>query len=64
MRVQTEEWRRFIPGVRMYNGKMTLFYNGEKLWEEGDDGHQEFLIYDMRERQTWEVIIVFYQELE
>ena len=43
----------------MYKDKMTLFYNGEKLWEEeGNDGHQEFLIYDKRERQTWEVIII------
>ena len=55
MRVQTEEWRRFVPGVRMYNGEKTLFYNGEKLWE-GDehDGHP--LIYDEEERNSWKVI--------
>ena len=52
MRVQTEEWRRFIPGMRMYKGKMTLFYNGEKLWE-GDT-----LIYSYEESLKWEVIIV------
>ena len=53
MRVQTEEWRRFIPGVRMYKGKKTLFYNGEILWENGKS-----LIYDQEKRQSWEVIIV------
>ncbi|GFH61890.1 hypothetical protein CTEN210_18366 [Chaetoceros tenuissimus] len=56
MRVQTEEWQRFIPGVRMYQGKMTLFYNGEKLWE--GMGWSRPLIYDTRERRSWEVIIV------
>ncbi|GFH44714.1 leucine-rich repeat domain-containing protein [Chaetoceros tenuissimus] len=55
MRVQTEEWRRFIPGVRMYKGKKTLFYNGEKLY---DEDFFEPLIYNREERQTWEVIIV------
>ena len=59
MRVQTEEWRQFIPGVRRYKGKKTLFYNGEKLW---DGSHGSFfgqpLIYDEEERETWEVVIV------
>ncbi|GFH44668.1 hypothetical protein CTEN210_01142 [Chaetoceros tenuissimus] len=55
MRVQTEEWRRFIPGVRMYKGKMTLFYNGEKLWDV-ENGNP--VIYDEKERNSWEVIIV------
>ena len=55
MRVQTEEWRRFIPGIRMYKGKMTLFWNGEKLH---DDENYEFLLYDRKERHKWEVIIV------
>lgn len=55
MRVQTEEWRRFIPGVRMYKGKKTLFYNGEILWDEITGAP---LIYDKKERKTWEVIIV------
>ncbi|GFH61970.1 hypothetical protein CTEN210_18446 [Chaetoceros tenuissimus] len=59
MRVQTEEWRRFIPGVRMYKGKKTLFYNGENLWERnGDDLNGRPLIYDEEEREKWEVIIV------
>lgn len=57
MRVQTEEWRRFIPGVRMYNGKKTLFYNGEKLWE-GDAFDGQPLVYSEDERKLWEVIIV------
>ncbi|GFH44361.1 leucine-rich repeat domain-containing protein [Chaetoceros tenuissimus] len=60
MRIQTEEWRRFIPGIRMYRGKKTFFYNGEILWE-GDlfwyhRGHT--LIYDKEERKSWEVVIV------
>lgn len=55
MRVQTEEWRRFIPGVRMYKGKMTLFYNGETLFDREDE---EPLIYTEEKRQKWEVIIV------
>ncbi|GFH44367.1 leucine-rich repeat domain-containing protein [Chaetoceros tenuissimus] len=57
MRVQTEEWRRFIPGVRMYKGKKTLFWNGEKLWE-GDFHAGRPLIYDHEERGSWEVIII------
>ncbi|GFH57167.1 hypothetical protein CTEN210_13643 [Chaetoceros tenuissimus] len=55
MRVQTEEWRRFIPGVRMYKGKKTLFYNGEILF---DDETGEWLIYDKEERKSWKVIFV------
>ena len=55
MRVQTEEWRRFIPGVRMYKGKKTLFYNGEELWDVEID---EYLIYTEEEQQSWEVVIV------
>ncbi|GFH61580.1 hypothetical protein CTEN210_18056 [Chaetoceros tenuissimus] len=57
MRIQTEEWRRFIPGVRMYKGKKTLFYNGEKLSENIIIGRCP-LIYDYKEQQSWEVIIV------
>ncbi|GFH57163.1 hypothetical protein CTEN210_13639 [Chaetoceros tenuissimus] len=62
MRVQTEEWQRFIPGVRMYKGKKTLFYNGEILSKEIPLQYYgqgiEFLIYDEEERQSWEAIIV------
>ncbi|GFH59532.1 hypothetical protein CTEN210_16008 [Chaetoceros tenuissimus] len=54
MRVQTEEWQRFIPGVRMYKGKKTLFYNGEKLF---DDETGEWFINE-EERDSWQVIIV------
>ena len=50
-----EEFARHGPGSRMYNGKMTLFYNGEKLW---DGENRERLIYNYQERQKWEVIIV------
>ena len=55
MRVQTEEWRRFIPGVRMYKGKKTLFYNGENLWDK-ENGRR--LIFSQEERLSWEVIII------
>ena len=55
MRVQTEEWRRFIPGRRMYQGKKTLFYNGEILY---DDESNEYLIYDEEEQKSWQVIII------
>ena len=55
MRIQTEEWRRFIPGIRMYKGKRTFFYNGEILW---DAENYKNLIYDYEERETWEVIMV------
>ncbi|GFH49985.1 predicted protein [Chaetoceros tenuissimus] len=55
MRVQTEEWQRFIPGIRMYEGKKTLFYNGEILYHVDND---EPLIYNWEERESWEVIIV------
>ena len=38
--------------MRMYKGKMTLFYNGEVLLVD------DTLIYNWEERQTWEVIMV------
>ena len=57
MRVQTDEWQQFIPGVRMHKGKKTLFYNGEIFYEgDAEDGHP--LIYDWEERDSWEVVIV------
>ncbi|GFH47151.1 hypothetical protein CTEN210_03626 [Chaetoceros tenuissimus] len=52
------EWAEIVavgPGVRVYNGKRTLFYNGELLWEEDT---LELLIHDWEERDTWEAIIV------
>lgn len=49
MRVQTEEWQRFIPEVRMYKGKKTFFYNGDPLVQE---------IYEYDETSTWEVVII------
>ncbi|GFH61083.1 leucine-rich repeat domain-containing protein [Chaetoceros tenuissimus] len=55
MRIQTEEWRRFIPKVRMYQGKKTLFYNGEIIF---DPENEEPLIYNWEERQTWKLVIV------
>ncbi|GFH47154.1 surface antigen BspA-like [Chaetoceros tenuissimus] len=56
MRISAEELRKFTPGVRIYKGKNTLFYNGEKLWEGVVFGGP--LVYDWKERQSWEVIIV------
>ncbi|GFH50237.1 hypothetical protein CTEN210_06713 [Chaetoceros tenuissimus] len=54
MRVQTEEWRKFVPGVRMYKGKKTLFYNGCPLLD-----YNGFpLVYSKEERETWEVVIL------
>ncbi|GFH50234.1 predicted protein [Chaetoceros tenuissimus] len=54
MRVQTEEWRKFVPGVRMYQGKKTLFYNGCPLID-----YNGFpLVYSTEERKTWEVVIL------
>ncbi|GFH50167.1 leucine-rich repeat domain-containing protein [Chaetoceros tenuissimus] len=55
MRVQTEEWQRFVPGVRMYKGKKTLFWNGEKIW---DNENTAYLIYSREEQRSWEVVIV------
>ena len=42
------------PGVRMYKGKRTLFWNGEKLW---DDDARFFIGYKWGERRSWEVVI-------
>ncbi|GFH47152.1 hypothetical protein CTEN210_03627 [Chaetoceros tenuissimus] len=41
----------------MYKGKKTLFYNGEILWE-GHGEEAQTLIYDYKERDSWQVIIV------
>ena len=49
MRIQTKEWSTFLPGVRNYQGKKTVFYNGEILFQG---------VWDWEERQTWEMIIV------
>ena len=54
MRVQTEEWRLFVPGIRMYKGKKTLFYNGEIL----RDAHRHPVVHNEEERYSWEAIIV------
>ncbi|GFH57020.1 hypothetical protein CTEN210_13496 [Chaetoceros tenuissimus] len=51
MRIQTEEWRRFIPGVRMYRGKKTLFYNGEII-------RRDQITDTRNERDSWQVIMV------
>jgi hypothetical protein len=42
-------------GVHMFRGKKTYFYNGEELW---DDENDEYLIYDLFERESWEVFII------
>ncbi|GFH56952.1 hypothetical protein CTEN210_13428 [Chaetoceros tenuissimus] len=41
-------------GVHMYKGKRTFFYNGEKLLKENEGP----LIYNYKERDSWEVMIV------
>ena len=62
MRIQTEEWAEIVkegPRVRNYKGKVTLFYNGEILWEYSDDWDTFGpLVYDFEERDSWEVIVV------
>ena len=58
--VSKEEWNEILekgPGVRMYKGLQTLFYNGEKLWE-GDFYNGKPLVYDRKERQAWQQVIV------
>ena len=59
-KLTNKEWAEIValgPGIRNYQGKKTLFYNGEKLWEGNyDDGRR--LIYDCEERKSWKAIIV------
>ena len=50
-----EEIVAFGPGSRMFRGKMTLFYNGEILY---DNEFEKLFIYDLKERRSWQVIIV------
>ncbi|GFH62017.1 hypothetical protein CTEN210_18493 [Chaetoceros tenuissimus] len=55
-----QEWEEFVkegPGMRMYNGKKTLFYNGEIRWDWLDVDTQDF-VSNKEERRAWEVIIV------
>ena len=45
------DWDEIVkegPGVRMYNGKKTLFWNGENLRNE----YGRLLIYDKDERNS------------
>ncbi|GFH47140.1 hypothetical protein CTEN210_03615 [Chaetoceros tenuissimus] len=52
------EWEKIValgPGVRMYNGMKTLFWNGVSLY---DEDTRQWLIYDCQERRSWQVIIV------
>ena len=59
MRVQTVEWQKFTSGVRMHEGKKTLFYNGETFIDgEIDWLYENPRIHDRTERGTWEVIII------
>ena len=58
-KLTSREWAENValgPGVRMFRGKKTLFWNGEELWEGGLYGHP--IIYNKEERDSWEVIIV------
>ena len=57
-KLTNKEWAEVValgPGVRMYRGKKTLFYNGETLF---DYQSQWWKIHDFDERNSWEVIIV------
>lgn len=56
MKVATHQWQNFVPGVRMYQGLKTLFYNGEVLWNGKCFGTP--LVHDKKERQSWEQIVV------
>lgn len=56
MKVTIYEWQNFVPGVRMYKGLKTLFYNGEKLWNGKCFGNP--LVHDKKERHSWEQIVV------
>ncbi|GFH56953.1 hypothetical protein CTEN210_13429 [Chaetoceros tenuissimus] len=57
-----KEWKEISEkygdgGVHDYRGKKTLFYKGEKLWEgRGKNGHP--IVYDLEERNTWQVVAV------
>ena len=54
------DWKEIVtlrPGVRNYQGKKTLFYNGDILWDDGFLLGRP-LIYDKEERESWKVIIV------
>lgn len=56
--ISDKEWdeiKKLGPGVRMYRGKKTLFYNGEKLYSYG---YGRTKVYDEKERESWEMIIV------
>lgn len=52
-----QEIQKLGPGVRMYEDKKTLFWNGEILYNRRDDT-RKYLIYDYEERQSWEMIII------
>ena len=57
-KLTNKEWEEIValgPGVHNYRGKRTLFYNGERLWDEDTFGP---LVHNREERDSWEVIIV------
>lgn len=56
--ISDKEWdeiKKLGPGVRMYRGKKTLFYNGERLYSYG---YGRTNVYDEKERESWRMIIV------
>ncbi|GFH47627.1 hypothetical protein CTEN210_04102 [Chaetoceros tenuissimus] len=56
--ISDKEWdeiKKLGPGVRIYRGKKTLFYNGERLYSYG---YGRTKVYDEKERESWEMIIV------
>ncbi|GFH56959.1 hypothetical protein CTEN210_13435 [Chaetoceros tenuissimus] len=46
----------------MFRGKKTFFYNGEKLWDQGEDEDPEVegwpRVHDYEERESWQVLVV------
>ncbi|GFH57028.1 predicted protein [Chaetoceros tenuissimus] len=59
MNITPEEWQTFTPGVRMYKGKKTCFYNGQELMNGWDDHDNPIcLVYSFIEKQTWEAVVV------
>ncbi|GFH50113.1 hypothetical protein CTEN210_06589 [Chaetoceros tenuissimus] len=56
--ISDEEWEaigREGPGVRMYRGLKTYFYNGEELWNLASEKH---IVHTDAERQSWQQLII------
>lgn len=55
--IRDDEWGTFEPGVHLYQGKKTFFFNGQVLRDAND---RRDLIYDIKEKNTWEMIVVMH----